>query len=81
MGLKKVKITHIPDTIWVTTDGSLTGGGGYVSQGDDPNNVNVVGFWSGKWNSAQQNYPVHESLGADPHLPSGYIKNKLRTIE
>ena len=46
--------------IWVTTDGSLTGGGGYVSQGDDPDNANVVGFWSGKWNSAQQNYPVHE---------------------
>jgi hypothetical protein len=46
--------------IWVTTDGSLTGGGGYVSQGNDPNNAKVVGFWSGKWTSAQQNYPVHE---------------------
>jgi len=46
--------------IWVTTDGCLTGGGGYVSQGADPNQSKVVGFWSGKWNSAQQNYPVHE---------------------
>ena len=46
--------------IWVTTDGCLTGGGGYVSQGEDPNSADVVGFWSGKWNSAQQNYPVHE---------------------
>jgi hypothetical protein len=46
--------------IWVTTDGCLTGGGGYVSQGADPNDAKVVGFWSGKWNSAQQNYPVHE---------------------
>ena len=46
--------------IWVTTDGCLTGGGGYVSQGIDPDNAKVVGFWSGKWGSAQQNYPVHE---------------------
>ena len=46
--------------IWVTTDGCLTGGGGYVSQGKDPNKSDVVGFWSGKWNAAQQNYPVHE---------------------
>ena len=48
------------DPIYVTTDGCLTGGGGYVSQGRDPKTANVVAFWSGKWNSAQQNYPVHE---------------------
>ena len=46
--------------IWVTTDGCLMGGGGYVSQGFDSTTAKVVGFWSGKWNSAQQNYPVHE---------------------
>ena len=46
--------------IWVTTDGCLTGGSGYVSQGFKPDNAKVVGFWSGKWSSAQQNYPVHE---------------------
>ena len=46
--------------IYVTTDGCLTGGGGYVSQGKDPENADVVAFWSGKWNAAQQNYPVHE---------------------
>ena len=46
--------------IWVTTDGCMTGGGGYVSQGIDPKDAKVVGFWSGKWSSAQQNYPVHE---------------------
>ena len=46
--------------IWVTTDGCLTGGGGYVSQGADPDKAKIVGFWSGKWSSAQQNYPVHE---------------------
>ena len=48
------------DPIYVTTDGCLTGGGGYVSQGKDPESANVVSFWSGKWNAAQQNYPVHE---------------------
>ena len=42
------------------TDGCLTGGGGYVCQGVDPDKSKVVGFWSGKWSSAQQNYPVHE---------------------
>ena len=46
--------------IWVTTDACLTGGGGYVSQGNDPSKAKVVSFWSGKWNAAQQNYPVHE---------------------
>jgi hypothetical protein len=46
--------------IWVTTDGCLTGGGGFVSQGENPDKADVVGFWSGKWNAAQQNYPVHE---------------------
>jgi hypothetical protein len=48
------------EPIYVTTDGCLTGGGGYVSQGKDPKTASVVSFWSGKWNSAQQNYPVHE---------------------
>jgi hypothetical protein len=46
--------------IWVMTDGCLTGGGGYISQGADPEKADVVGFWLGKWNSAQQNYPVHK---------------------
>jgi hypothetical protein len=31
-----------------------------VSQGDDLKTAKVVAFWSGKFNSAQQNYPVHE---------------------
>ena len=44
----------------MTTDACLTGGGGYVSQGDNPSKAKVVSFWSGKWNAAQQNYPVHE---------------------
>lgn len=41
------------DPIYVTTDGCLTGGGGYVSQGKDPKDASVVEFWSGKWNAAQ----------------------------
>ena len=48
------------EPIFVTTDGCLTGGGSFVSQGRDPVTSNVVSFWSGKWNSAQQNYPVHK---------------------
>ena len=31
-----------------------------MSQGEDPSKAKVIGFWSGKWNSAQQNYPMHE---------------------
>ena len=46
--------------IYVTTDRCLMGGGGYVSQGKEPENANIVAFWSGKWNAVQQNYPVHE---------------------
>ena len=31
-----------------------------MSQGLNPKNAAIVAFWSGKWNAAQQNYPVHE---------------------
>ena len=41
-------------------DGCLTGGGGFVSQGNDPETAEVIAFWSGKWNAAQKNYPVHK---------------------
>jgi hypothetical protein len=47
------------DPIYITTDGCLTDGGGYVSQGKDLALSNIVMFWLGKWNAAQQNYPVH----------------------
>jgi RNase H-like domain found in reverse transcriptase len=43
----------------LTTDGSLTGAGGVVSQGANPTMAQVISFWSRKFNSAQQNYPVH----------------------
>ncbi|EJD36662.1 hypothetical protein AURDEDRAFT_36803, partial [Auricularia subglabra TFB-10046 SS5] len=35
-------------------------GSGYISQGEDLSTARVITFWSGKFNSAQQNYPVHE---------------------
>lgn len=44
----------------LVTDASLTGGSGYISQGENLATAHVVTFWSGKFNSAQQNYPVHE---------------------
>ncbi|EJD38758.1 DNA/RNA polymerase [Auricularia subglabra TFB-10046 SS5] len=44
----------------LVTDASLSGGSGYISQGDDLSTARVSAFWSGKFNSAQQNYPVHE---------------------
>jgi Reverse transcriptase (RNA-dependent DNA polymerase)/RNase H-like domain found in reverse transcriptase len=43
----------------LTIDASQTGGGGVITQGKPPH-VNVIAFWSGKFNPAQQNYPVHE---------------------
>ncbi|KAJ3474054.1 hypothetical protein NLI96_g12674 [Meripilus lineatus] len=44
----------------LVTDASMTGASGYISQGNNLNTAKVVTFWSGKFNSAQQNYPVHE---------------------
>ncbi|KAJ3473941.1 hypothetical protein NLI96_g12741 [Meripilus lineatus] len=44
----------------LVTDASMTGASGYISQGDNLKTAKVVTFWSGKFNSAQQNYPVHE---------------------
>ncbi|KIJ28799.1 hypothetical protein M422DRAFT_112334, partial [Sphaerobolus stellatus SS14] len=41
-------------------DASLTGGGGVLTQGDDPHSGNIIAFWSGKFSPGQQNYPVHE---------------------
>lgn len=44
----------------VTCDASLMGAGGHLSQGDNVENAKNIAFWSGKFNSAQQNYPTHE---------------------
>ena len=43
----------------LTVDACQTGGGGVITQGRPPD-LNIIAFWSGKFNRAQQNYPVHE---------------------
>jgi hypothetical protein len=44
----------------LTTDASLTGASKILSQGPVLKEAKVIAFWSGKFNSVQQNYPVHE---------------------
>jgi len=44
----------------LTCDACNTGGSGVISQGHDLVTVSIIAFWSRKFNSAQQNYPVHE---------------------
>ncbi|KAF8690216.1 hypothetical protein AX14_003067 [Amanita brunnescens Koide BX004] len=58
----RVSLDYSPngDPIFLSTDACCTGASGYVSQGKDWKSAKVVTFWSGKFNSAQQNYPVHE---------------------
>lgn len=60
--LRGKPIDYSPDgeRINLTCDASLTGGSGVISQGNDIKTAHTVAFWSGKFNSAQQNYPVHE---------------------
>ncbi|EJD42916.1 DNA/RNA polymerase, partial [Auricularia subglabra TFB-10046 SS5] len=58
----RVAINYEKNAPWINlvTDACLTGGSGYLSQGDDLETAKVCAFWSGKFNPAQQNYPVHE---------------------
>jgi len=44
----------------VNPDACLTGAGSTVSQGEDLKTAKIIAFWSGKFNDAQRNYPVHE---------------------
>ena len=44
----------------VSCDTSFTGTSGVLWQGETMESGTVVAFWSGKFNPAQQNYPVHE---------------------
>ncbi|CUA74881.1 Transposon Ty3-G Gag-Pol polyprotein [Rhizoctonia solani] len=46
--------------VYLITDASLTGASGVISQGNNWKESNIVQFWSGKFNPAQQNYPVHD---------------------
>ena len=58
----RVSIDYQPevDPVYLNTDASCTGVSGYISQGKDWKLARVITFWSGKFNPAQQNYPVHE---------------------
>lgn len=59
---RRVTLDYSPgaDPINLVTDGCYTGSSGVVSQGKDFDTAKIVAFWSGKFNTAQQNYPVHE---------------------
>lgn len=48
------------DPIGVSVDASKTGAGGVIWQGPSVEKARIIAFWSGKFNSAEQNYPVHE---------------------
>jgi hypothetical protein len=56
----KVALNYERDAeiINLITDTSLTGASGVLSQGEDWTTAPIVAFWSGKFNSAQQNYSV-----------------------
>lgn len=58
---RRVAIDRSPDAhpIAVSVDASNTGAGGVIWQGPNPENARVIAFWSGKFNSAEQNYPVN----------------------
>lgn len=58
----RVVLDYSPDaeSINLVTDASLTGASGHISQGNELNKAHIVTFWSGKFDPAQQNYPVHE---------------------
>ena len=45
---------------WLTTDGSVSGIAGVISQGEDRKTARVAAFFSAKLSAAQANYPVHE---------------------
>jgi RNase H-like domain found in reverse transcriptase/Reverse transcriptase (RNA-dependent DNA polymerase)/gag-polyprotein putative aspartyl protease len=61
--LHRESIDYYADTsknpVNLIVDASQTGGGGVITQGISPF-VKIIAFWSGKFNPAQQNYPVHE---------------------
>lgn len=57
---KPIDYSPMAPPINLCCDASLTGGSGVILQCKDFLTVNVICFWLGKFNSAQQNYPVHE---------------------
>jgi hypothetical protein len=59
---RRVTLDRSPNAkpVCMSVDASLTGAGAVIWQGDSPENCHVIAFWSGKFNSAEQNYPTHE---------------------
>jgi len=58
----RVAIDYSPNAppVNMNPDASLTGAGSTISQGEDVKTAPIIAFWSGKFNDAQRNYPVHE---------------------
>ncbi|KAJ8473319.1 hypothetical protein ONZ51_g7961 [Trametes cubensis] len=58
----RVPLDYAPDapSIWLVTDGSVSGIAGVVAQGNDWRTARVAAFFSAKLTSAQSNYAVHE---------------------
>jgi hypothetical protein len=85
--LDLMSATNRSKPINLITGASLTGVSGVLSQGPDVHTADIVGFWSGKFNSAQQNYPVHEqellaiveSLKRFRHLLIGFMFRVVET--
>ena len=48
------------DPVWLVTDASSKGIGGYVAQGKDWKTARPIGFYSRQYRSAEFNYPTHE---------------------
>lgn len=46
------------DPIGVSVDASNTGAGGVIWQGPSADKARIIAFWSGRFNSAEQNYPT-----------------------
>jgi hypothetical protein len=57
---KSIDYSEGAPRIHLCCDACLTGGSGVILQGDNYLKADIVAFWSGKFNSAQQNYSVHK---------------------
>ncbi len=55
-------LNYSPDAppINLSTDACCSGASGVLSQGTNLKNSTIVQFWSAKFSTTQQNYPVHE---------------------
>ncbi len=58
----RVAPDYLPDALPfnLSTDACCTGASGVLSQGNELDTSKIISFWSGKFSTTQQNYPVHE---------------------